>query len=198
MGHAALYSAVSAAGRRSAPGVTRLHWWSDCRFGKFPTASTGPAEDSRAPTATANSSAPIVKKEARLVAAPSDAGHADREGRARRCRATRPPCCKQLAQRDAELALIHAIQRGTAPGSISRPSSRRRRKLRELCASTTSASAGTSRPGGPRTSSTRYEHGKRIDAPPYPPSEGGPWQTMLKTRQPVVVATRRPRRVRSA
>ena len=34
-----------------------------------------------------------------------------------------------------------------------------------------------------------YEHGERIDAPPYPPVEGGPWQTMLKTRQPVVVHT---------
>ena len=35
-----------------------------------------------------------------------------------------------------------------------------------------------------------FEHGKRRHFPPRPPSPGGPWETMVSTRRPVVINTR--------
>ncbi len=34
-----------------------------------------------------------------------------------------------------------------------------------------------------------YEHGKRLSLPPTPPQAGGPWETIVRTRQPFVLNT---------
>jgi hypothetical protein len=43
-----------------------------------------------------------------------------------------------------------------------------------------------------------YEHGERIDAPPYPPVEGGPWHSDAEDAHSRLSSTRRRRPARSA
>jgi GAF domain-containing protein/DNA-binding response OmpR family regulator len=97
---------------------------------------------------------------------------------------------KQLALRDAELALIHAIQRGiSAELDFEAIVDVVGDKLREVFGVRDIGIRWWDEKAGLMRFLYEYEHGERIDAPPYPPVEGGPWHTMLKTRQPVVVHT---------
>ncbi|MEO6747943.1 MAG: GAF domain-containing protein, partial [Caldimonas sp.] len=97
---------------------------------------------------------------------------------------------KQLAQRDAELALIHAVQRGiSAELHFEAIVDVVGDKLREVFGVRDIGIRWWDEQAGLMRFLYEYEHGERIDAPPHPPVEGGPWQTMLRTRQPVVVHT---------
>jgi GAF domain-containing protein len=97
---------------------------------------------------------------------------------------------KQLAQRDAELALIHAIQRGiSAELDFEAIVDVVGDKLREVFGVRDIGIRWWDEKAGLMRFLYEVEHGERIDVPPYPPVEGGPWQTMLKTRRPVVVNT---------
>ena len=97
---------------------------------------------------------------------------------------------KETEQRNAELAVINSIQEAVAAELDFQ-------KIVDVVGDKLCEIFGTQELvigwHDPKTGLNHHlyflEHGKRLDVPPVQPTPGGPWETMLKTRQPLVYNT---------
>jgi len=98
---------------------------------------------------------------------------------------------KQSAQRDAELAVISTIQHGLASrlgfqGIVDLVGD----KLRDVFATQDISITWYDEPNNLLHYMYAYEHGKRLTVAPKPPVRNGMFETMRRTREPYVVASR--------
>src|SRR5215213_273991 len=94
---------------------------------------------------------------------------------------------QQLAQREAELAIINSIQQGLATSlEFQKIVDVVGDKLREIFNTGNLSINWYHEQTNLLHYIYVYEHGKQLEVVPYPPTPGGQFETMLQTRQPIV------------
>jgi GAF domain-containing protein/CheY-like chemotaxis protein len=125
------------------------------------------------------------------VRKPSTRAKKDSPARAARAKPTRRELEQALAQRNAELAIINSIQQGLAAElDFQAIVDLVGDKLRQVFNTPDLGIRWYDHKTNLVHYLYEYEHGARLIVDPMPPQSGGLFETMLRTRQPIVINTR--------